>query len=217
MKVIITGTSQGIGKSTALKFLKEGFEVFGIDIKSSSISHKNYKHYEADVSKKETLPQISECDIVVCNAGSNEEEDSFKVNCEGVFNTVEKYVLNNIDIKSVLFVGSQSGINGNEFPRYSASKGAIIPYMKWLSRRIACRKATCNILSPGPVVTEFNQHILEDEKLYKDVAEENLLKSWSTSEEIAEWIYFLTVVNKSATGVDFLVDCGGNNNFNFIW
>ena len=57
MKILITGTSGGIGKATAIKFLKEGHSVFGIDIKSDSISGtfleaENYTHFIADISKK---------------------------------------------------------------------------------------------------------------------------------------------------------------------
>lgn len=38
MRVLITGTSSGIGKAIAEKFLKEGFDVTGFDRKEASIS-----------------------------------------------------------------------------------------------------------------------------------------------------------------------------------
>jgi NAD(P)-dependent dehydrogenase (short-subunit alcohol dehydrogenase family) len=37
MKVLVTGTSQGIGKAIAELFLKENHEVIGIDRKAASI------------------------------------------------------------------------------------------------------------------------------------------------------------------------------------
>ena len=42
MKVLITGSSKGIGQAVAKKFLECGHEVIGIDLLPSSINHKNY-------------------------------------------------------------------------------------------------------------------------------------------------------------------------------
>ena len=49
MLVLITGTSQGIGKAIAEKFLKEDNNVMGIDRCEATISHPKYKHYLYDV------------------------------------------------------------------------------------------------------------------------------------------------------------------------
>ena len=46
------------------------------------------------------------------------------------------------------------------------------------------------------------------------------MKKWATAEEIAEWVYFMTVVNKSATGVDIVIDNGEMtlaSTLNFVW
>ena len=71
MKVLITGTTQGIGKAIANKFLNDGrFEVYGIDIQPGSIHSYNYHHYVADISKKDQLPDFPfDFDIVINNAG----------------------------------------------------------------------------------------------------------------------------------------------------
>ena len=45
MRVLITGTSSGIGKAIAEKFLKEGFDVTGFDRKEASISQDSYTHF----------------------------------------------------------------------------------------------------------------------------------------------------------------------------
>ena len=47
--------------------------------------------------------------------------------------------------------------------------------------------------------------------------DETLLPKWAEVEEIAEWAYFITVVNRSMTAQDILVDNGENAKANFIW
>lgn len=220
MKILVTGSSNGIGKSIAKKFVQAGYCVVGFDIQPNPFEDtnikNNYQHYCVDVRNPESFPDIDDVDIVINNASTNDESCAMETNIKGYMNIAEKYALKNPNLKSILFISSQSAHNGNDLPVYAATKGAEISYMKWFARQVAPR-ATCNSLSPGPVMTNLNEHILKDEKMFNAVANENLLKTWSSSEEIAEWAFFLTTTNKSATGADFLVDAGESDNFNFIW
>lgn len=215
MKVLVTGSSKGIGFAIAKKFLDMGHEVIGFDLLDSTINHKNYKHYIVDISKE--LPDISGIEILINNAGCQTmSEKDIRVNLEGTIAVTEKYAFHK-GIKSVLMIASSSGSTGAEFPHYAASKGGVLAYNKNVALRLAKFNATCNALSPGGVKTELNKHILEDEKLWNAVLDEALLHKWAEPEEIAEWAYFVTVINKSMTGEDLLIDNGEKMNFNFIW
>ena len=75
MKVLITGTSQGIGKAIAEHFLKEEHQVFGIDRQDETITHLNYTHYKCDVRDFKNLPDISDVNILINNAGTQNEDD----------------------------------------------------------------------------------------------------------------------------------------------
>ena len=212
MKVLVTGTSKGIGKSIATKFLEEGHDVIGFDILEGTINNKNYTHYIQDICEK--LPDIEDIDILVNNAGIQEGE-VIKVNLEGTINVTEKYI--NPNIKSIVFITSTSATTGSEFPEYVASKGGVLAYMKNVALRISKYKATANSISPGGVITELNSHILNDEKLYKAVLDETLLNKWAEPEEIADFVYFVSVINKSMTGEDIIIDNGEKLKSNFIW
>ena len=212
MKVLVTGTSKGIGKSIATKFLEEGHDVIGFDIQKSSINNKNYTHYIQDICNE--LPDIADIDILVNNAGI-QEGDVIKVNLEGTINVTEKYI--NPNIKSIVFITSTSATTGSEFPEYVASKGGVLAYMKNVALRISKYKATANSISPGGVITDLNEHILNDENLYRQVLDETLLDKWAEPEEIADFVYFVSVVNKSMTGEDIVIDNGEKLKSNFIW
>ncbi len=215
MKVLITGTSRGIGKATAIKFLNEGHEVIGMDILGSSIDNPHYTHIVKDITD-EKLPDIDNVEILVNNAGVQESGKDIDVNLKGTINVTEKYGITP-SIKSIVFNASASAQTGSEFPEYVASKGGIVAYMKNVALRICKYGATSNAISAGGVTTELNAHIINSPKLWKEVLDETMLNKWASPEEIADFIYFVSVTNKSMTGQDLLVDNGEALKSNFIW
>ena len=215
MNIVISGTSSGIGKATALLFLSRGHFVYGIDIKDSTIKNENYKHFICDIRSK-NLPKISDIDIIIANAGVQDESLAIDVNLIGTINFVNEYKQSK-NLKSILFVISASARNGAEFPMYSASKGGLVSFMKNMALNLSGKGITVNSVSPGGVITPLNEHIIDNKDLYNKVLNETLLNKWADSEEIAEWIYFITVINKSMTGEDILIDNGEMLKSNFIW
>lgn len=215
MKVLVTGSSQGIGKAVAQLFLDEGHCVIGIDRQPSGISHPSYTHYEQDIRDKENLPQIDGIEILINNAGTQNEHD-IDTNLKALIGITEKYGVQK-DIKSILNIGSASGHTGAEFPEYCASKGGVIAYTKNVAMRIAPYSATCNSLDPGGVLTPLNNCVINDPVLWEQIMDETPLRRWATPDEIAQWAYFLTVTNKFCTGQSIIVDGGESVNYNFIW
>ena len=216
MRVLITGSSKGIGKAISERFLKEGHEVIGLDLLCSSINHPSYRHYVCDVSKKNTLPSLEGIEILINNAGKQNDHDIAN-NLVGAMNVTEKYAFQPA-IKSVLFNASASAHSGFEFPEYVASKAGLIGYMKNVASRLVEFGATANSISLGGVLTDSNAPVLENEQCWNQIMEATPLKKWATLEEVCDWIYFLTIVNKSASGQDILIDNGEYNlNFTFVW
>ena len=215
MKVLVTGTAQGIGMAIAKGFLDKGHNVIGIDRQAASISHPNYVHHTCDVRDKEALPDIAGVNVLINNAGTQNEDD-IDVNLKALIYITEKYGIQK-DIISILNIGSASAHTGAEFPEYCASKGGILSYTKNVAMRVAKFGATCNSLDPGGVLTPLNDCVINDPTLWNKIMEETPLKRWATPEEMAQWAYFLTVTNKFCTGQNILVDGGEAINYHFVW
>lgn len=215
MKVLITGTSGGIGKACAARYLDEGHEVIGFDLLPSPFPERTgYTHYRVDITKK--LPELSGIQVLVNNAGIQEGGNVILVNLEATIAVTEKYGITP-DIRSIVFMASSSASNGAEFPLYAASKGGIVAYMKNAALRIAKYGATSNSISAGGVLTGLNRHIIENDSLMQQCLDETLLHKWASAEEIADLCYYLTNINRSMTGQDLLIDNGEQLKSNFIW
>lgn len=221
MNIVITGSSCGMGLAAAKKFLDKGHTVFGIDIlpmrEESILNHPGYSHYISNVIEYEALPDIDSVNILVNNAGVQGSGMDIDVNLKGLMNTTKKYGLENPAIRAVLNQASASAHLGTEYDEYVASKGGVIAYTKWTAKEIAKYGAVCNSLSFGGVSTEFNRPVMDNEELWNQIMDLTPLKRWTTVEEAAEWIYFMTVINRSCSGSDIIIDNLESLNGVFVW
>lgn len=220
MKVVITGSATGMGLAAAQKFVSMGHDVIGIDIlpmQDSINDEPRYTHYIANVCDLYELPEIMGVNILINNAGVQGSGRDIDINLKGLMNTTEKYALNNPMIRSVLNQASVSAHIGTEFGEYVASKGGVLAYTKWTAKEIAPFGATCNSLSFGGVITDLNRPVMENPQLWNQIMDLTPLKRWATAEEAAEWIYFMTVVNRSCSGQDVIIDNLESLNGVFVW
>ena len=216
MNVVITGASAGIGFALCKRFLQsEPMVVMGIDIKPSTLSHARYNHFIADVADPDSLPALT-ATYLINNAGVQNTARDIAINLGGVINCTRRYGLQ-AKIKAIVNIASASAHSGAEFPEYVASKGGVVAYTKWTALQVAQYGATCNSISPGGVITKLNQPVMDDPQKWQAIMDETLLPKWASSEEIAEWVYFIAVVNQSMTAQDILVDNGEIAKSNFVW
>lgn len=213
MKTLITGTSQGIGKAIAQIFLENGHEVIGLDRQASDLTHEKYSHIRCDV--RDELPEIDGVEILINNAGTQNEAD-IDTNLKALIRVTERYGVRQ-GIVSILNIGSASGHTGAEFPEYCASKGGVIAYTKNVAKRVAVYGATCNSIDPGGVLTPLNDCVINDPVLWKEIMDQTPLRRWATAEEIAQWAYFMTVSQSFCTGQSIVVDGGESINSHFVW
>ena len=217
MNIVITGSSRGIGKTVAERFLALGHTVWGIDLLPAAIQNERYHHTVADVADAAALPDIPDVAILFSNAGTQNGENDLATNLVGAMNVAEKYA-SSPALRSVLFNASASAITGQEFPAYAASKAGLVGYMKNVAIRLAPRGVTVNALSLGGVLTPLNDPVTRDPALWKKIMDVTPLKKWMTPDEVADWVLFLTLENRSMSGQNLLIDNGENDlNPTFVW
>ena len=218
MKIIITGTSSGIGRMAAVRFIEQDHFVYGIDSQDPSIDSPNYVHFKVDIRDALNLPEITDADVLINNAGTQNSGADIEINLKGTINVTEKYIASNTCLKSVLFNASASSITGQEFPEYAASKAGVVGYMKNVAVRLAPRGVTVNALSFGGVYTESNDPVISDEESFKKIMAVTPMKKWMSEDEAADWMIFMTLVNRSMSGQNLLIDNGETNlNPTFVW
>lgn len=218
VKVLITGTSSGVGRASAVKFLCEGYNVVGLDVKRSTIQDDHYKHYICDVSKVEQLPDVKDITYLVNNAGIvTPQKDAIDVNTFGYINVLEKYGQDD-KLKSIVQVGSTASYKGYDNIRYCASQGARDALTKWAANNYGNdpRHVIVNSLNLDGIVpsengdgiggTNMEPALYADKETMRKLGELSILKRITTVEEIAEWVYFLLVKNTCMTGQTVMID-----------
>ena len=237
--VIITGSSRGIGKATALAFVREGAKVV--------ITSRNKREceqaarevenaggecivYACDVSKakdvnnlvKQTLKAFGRIDILVNNAGvflvkpiqemtEKDWDTVLDINLKGPF-LLSKAVMPHLKSGSAIVnISSVLGEVGD--PRttaYCASKGGLITFTKALALELAPRNIRVNAIGPGPIKTQMLAEAEKNPQYKKELLEWVPLHRMGEPAEIANAILFLASDDASyITGHCLFVDGGG--------
>ena len=217
MNIIITGSSGGIGRAAAERFISLGHTVYGIDILPPVLTDERFKHFTADIKNEWELPDIDDVHIIFNNAGTQNSGDDIGNNLKGAINVTEKYI-SSPTLRAVLFNASASAVSGQEFPVYAASKAGILGYMKNVAIRLAPRSVVCNALSLGGVYTPINDPVVNDPESWKKIMDVTPMKKWMTADEVADWVIFLTLTNRSMSGQNLLIDNGEHDLIpTFVW
>ena len=83
MDILITGTSDGIGRATAEYFLERGHSVVGFDRKPPALAHPNYRHEILDICDADAYPEDVQPEILINNAGVQDSGRDIEINLMG--------------------------------------------------------------------------------------------------------------------------------------
>jgi len=181
-KIVITGTSRGIGFEMVKIFAEQGHEVLALSrndepVKNLSLDHVNALAFDiTSISEIENVGKWiadrwdSKVDILINNAGSllnkpfakstmEDFTEVYKVNVIGVAE-LTRQLLPFMSIGGhVVNVSSMGGIQGSmKFPglaAYSSSKGALITLTELLAEEYKENGPAFNVLALGAVQTEM--------------------------------------------------------------
>lgn len=202
-KVIVTGSSRGIGKAIAEALKAEGYEVVTHSVRSGGTD------LVFDVADREATRAALEAWVekngapygVVLNAGiaadnafpameDDEWDRVLRTDLDGFYNVLKPLVLPMVQARNrgrIIALSSVSGVIGNRGQtNYSAAKAGLIGAAKALAVELARRGITVNCVAPGVIETEMIDGIFAEEAM-KAIP----MKRFGKPEEVASVVKFL--------------------------
>ncbi|PCE64580.1 SDR family NAD(P)-dependent oxidoreductase [Sediminicola luteus] len=179
-KIIVTGTSRGIGYELCALLLEAGHEVLALSRKVAHMpKHKNLTALSFDLAEKTDYQKLDvllqawgKVDALVHNAGRllnapfmetewDDFEKVYEVNVFGVMRLTQKVLPYMQKGGHVLTVTSMGGIQGSAkfagLSAYSSSKGAVITLTELWAEEFKENGPAFNALALGAVQTEMLQ------------------------------------------------------------
>lgn len=175
--VVVTGSSNGIGKAIASEYSKKNAVVIGIDIEEPNSNYGNIDFYKANLSDEKAI-QVVFKDItkkygsvhVLINNGAiskfnksiyeislSEFDKVIGVNLRGSFMCCKEFIKANKgqNYGRIINIAS-TRVNQNEpgWESYGASKGGLVSLTNTMAISLSDTPITVNAISPGWIETE---------------------------------------------------------------
>ena len=173
-KVLVTGSSSGIGKAIVDHLLDQGHEVWGLARRAQQRDQDRFHPCSFDLNKikamhQKKFAQFSDIDAVVCNAGKglfgqleqlsiDQIQSTFELNTLSTIYLI-KYLLPGLKKKAsadLIFIGSKAALAGkSQGSIYCASKFALRGFAQSLRLECASTNVRVATIQPGMVRTPF--------------------------------------------------------------
>lgn len=182
--VLITGGNRGIGYAIAEEFLRSGFRV-AVTARSGSgpegcltVSADVTDGGSLDAAVAEVETTLGPVEILVANAGITRDtllmrmsdddfEEVINTNLTGVFRVVKRAIKGMVKARfgRVILISSVVGLYGSAGQtNYSAAKAGLVGFARSLTRELAGRGITTNVVAPGFINTDMTAALPEEQQ-----------------------------------------------------
>ncbi len=225
--VLVTGGNRGIGKSIAETFIAAGYKV-AVTVRSGdgptgalSVRADVRDAQSLDAAFSEVEQKLGPIEILVANAGitkdtllmrmtDEEFEEVIDTNLSGSFRVLRRATKSMIKAKfgRVILVGSVVALLGSPGQvNYSASKSGLIGMARSLTRELAGRGITANVVAPGFIDTDMTAELSEE--LQAEYRKRIPAGRFASPEEVAKVVLWLASDDAAyITGAVIPVDGG---------
>lgn len=224
---LVTGASRGIGAAVASCLAASGYRVAGIsgsgkagqDVVGIACDITDPNQVEAAIHQVEA--QLGPVEVLVANAGITRdtlalrmsEDDWTKVldvNLTGTYRVIKRVLRPMLKARfgRIVIMGSVVAMLGSPGQiNYAASKAGLIGLARSLSREIAGRGITINVVAPGFIDTDMTAQLSEEVRA--DYAKRIPVGRFGRVEDVANAVKFLAADETSyITGALVPVDGG---------
>ena len=207
--VLITGGNRGIGFSIAEKFIELGHRV-AVTARSGE-GPEGSLTVIADVTDGDSLStaiasveeKLGPIEVIVANAGitkdtllmrmSDEDFESvIDTNLTGSFRLVKRGITSMIKQRfgRVIFISSVVGLLGSAGQvNYASSKSALVGFARSLTRELASRGITANVVAPGFIETDMTASLpAEQQAEYKRTIPAGRFATPSEVASVVAWL-----------------------------
>ena len=231
--VLITGSTQGIGKALAAAFVKAGYQVCvhcSKDLEKAERVRKEIGARQAvvcDLSNMDEVDRLYEqtgaVDCLILNASvqykelwteiTNETFDKqFNVNVKSTLKLMQVYypAMKEKRFGRIVTIGSVNQYrNHPELSLYSATKCAVMKLVENIAKQVAPFGVTVNNVAPGAIATPRNESVYNDEEKRKTVEAVIPMGRFGAPEDCVGTVLMLCSEQGAyITGTDIVIDGG---------
>ena len=232
-RVLITGSTQGIGKALAMAFVKAGYHVCvhcSKDIEKAERVRKEIGAHQAVVCDLSNMDEVNALyaktgavDCLILNASVQYKElwqeitdetfdKQFNINVKSTLKLMQAYypAMKEKGFGRIVTIGSVNQYRQHaELSVYSATKCAVMKLVEVIAKQVAPFGVTVNNVAPGAIATPRNESVYNDEEKRKAVEHAIPMGRFGTSEDCVGAVLMLCGKQGAyITGTDIVIDGG---------